>query len=127
MMVIVGLVDQLIKSRRRGCNGNESINLSGDMWTNSSTAQLIKCILLAKPSEIHVQLKEIRGIHSRLKRPFEKKFEIFCRSLFPFEKSTQTDFNFDRVEFQTISKAAELEFTTEFGNCNDHLSIRLIR
>ena len=35
---------------------------------------------------------------------------------FQFEKATQTDFNFDHTKFQTVLKAAELEFVTEFSN-----------
>ena len=34
---------------------------------------------------------------------------------FRFEKATQTDFNFDHTKFQTVLKAAELEFITEFS------------
>ena len=43
---------------------------------------------------------------------------------FRFEKATQTDFNFDRTEFQTVLKAAELEFTTKFGNWPCYMPVR---
>ena len=43
---------------------------------------------------------------------------------FRFEKATQTDFNFDRTEFQTVLKAAELEFTAKFGNWQCYMPAR---
>jgi hypothetical protein len=51
-----------------------------------------------------------------LRGRLRKQLRFFCCMRFRFEKATQTDFNFDRTEFQTVFKAAELEFTTKSGN-----------
>jgi hypothetical protein len=51
-----------------------------------------------------------------LRGHLRKQLRLFCCMRFRFEKATQTDFNFDRTEFQMVLKAAELEFTAKFGN-----------
>jgi hypothetical protein len=53
-----------------------------------------------------------------------KQLRLFCCMRFRFEKATQTDFNFDRTEFQTVLKAAELEFTAKFGNWQCYMPAR---
>ena len=42
---------------------------------------------------------------------------------FRFEKATQTDFNFNCTEFQTVLKAAELEFTNQIWQLAIHIYI----
>src|SRR6266436_1587544 len=48
-----------------------------------------------------------------LRGRLRKQLRLFCCMRFRFEKATQTDFNFDRTEFQTVLKAAELEIHSQ--------------
>ena len=48
-----------------------------------------------------------------LRGSLRKQLRLFCCMRFRFEKATQTDFNFDRTEFQTVLKAAELEIHSQ--------------